>query len=71
MDSTPLDMNTNNEITSPSDSIPVRKKSPNHTSPALPMELPEDPNPDPSFSDYSKKSNSSNDRNSSKSKKKT
>ena len=76
LDLTPLSTNTTNRTTSPCDSIPPRTKPPKPTpltlpmdSPALPTDLPGDPDPDPSLSDSSKKSNLSNDTNSSKSKK--
>ena len=85
-DSTPLDANTTNGTTSPINSITVRTKLPKPMpltlptdSPALPMNfqeengksnVPGDLDPDPSFSDSSKKSNLLNEINSSKSKKK-
>ena len=68
--STPLGTNTTNRTTSPSDLIPVGTKSPDPTSPALPTDLPREPEPDPSLSDSSsKKYIFSNYSNSSKSKK--
>ena len=70
LDSTPLGTNTTNGTTSPSDSIPVGTKCPKPTSPALPTYLPWDPDPDPIFSDSSRKYNSSNDSHSNKLKKK-
>ena len=77
LESTPIGTNTTNGSTSPSDSIPAGKKSPNPTpltvpteSPSLPTYLPGDPYPDPSLPDSSKKCNLLNDTNLSKSKKK-
>ena len=63
LDSTPLGTNTTSGTTSPSDFIPVGTKSPNPTSPALPIDLPGDPDPDPALSDLSKKSDSLNNTN--------
>ena len=47
LDLTPLGTNTTNGTTLPSDSIPVGIKSPKPASPALPTDLPGDPDPDP------------------------
>ena len=77
--STSLGTNTNNKTMSTSDSIPVGKKLPEHTTLTLHTDLtekkgkahvPGEPDQDPSLSDSSpKKYNSSNDSNSSKSNK--
>ena len=77
LDSTPLGMNTNNETTSPIDSIQIRIESTEPTPLILTTDFPEqkgktrvpgDPDPDPSLSDSSSnKSNFSKDSNSSKS----
>ena len=69
LDSTPIGTNTTNRTTLPSDSIQFGTKFPKPTSPALPKDLPKEPDPDPSLSDSSRKSNSLNDRYSSKPKK--
>ena len=80
LDLTPLGMNTTNITTSPIDLIPVGPKTPDPTPLTQPTKLieqngkahvPGDPDPYPSFSDSSsKKFNSSNDSNFSKSNKK-
>ena len=73
---TPLGMNTTNRTTSPIDSVPVGTENTEPTPLTRPIELPEqngkshvpgDPDPEPSLLDsLSKKSNFSNDSNSSK-----
>ena len=66
LNSTPLGTNAINGTASPSKLIPFGTKFPKPTLRALPMNLPKDPDPEPSFPDSSKKYNWPNDTNSGK-----